>query len=75
MLASRYDRYDRYSTCSYCKRGLCTANLRYIELAALRSVDHLTMEIDNSNVPINIYIDLSKVFDRLNHSILLKKVK
>ena len=25
------------------------------ELAALRLVDHLTTEMDNSNVPINIY--------------------
>ena len=26
------------------------------ELAALRLVDHLTTEMDNSNVPTNIYI-------------------
>ena len=41
------------------------------ELAALRLVDHLTNEMDNFNVPINIYIDLSKAFNSLNHSILL----
>ena len=44
------------------------------ELAALRLVDHLTTEMDNSNVPTNLYIDLSKAFDSLNHFILLKKV-
>ena len=44
-------------------------------MAALRLVDHLTIEIDNFNVSINIYIDLSKAFDSLNHSILLNKLR
>ena len=44
------------------------------ELAALRLVDHLTTEMDNSNVHTNIYIDLSKALNSLNHSILLKKL-
>ena len=30
--------------------------------------------MDNSNVPTNIYIDLSKAFASLNHFILLKKL-
>ena len=45
------------------------------KLAALRLVDHLSSEMDNSNVPTNIYIGLSKAYDNLNHSILLKNVK
>ena len=44
------------------------------ELAALNLVDYLTYKLDNGIIPINIYIDLSKVFDTLIHSILLDKM-
>ena len=44
------------------------------ELTDLRLVDHLTNEMDNFNIPINIYIDFSKVFDSLTQSILLNKL-
>ncbi len=45
------------------------------ELAAIRLVDHLIQQMDANNIPINIYIDLSKAFDTLDHSILLAKLK
>ena len=42
------------------------------ELAAIQLVDRLTKQMDIGNVPTNIYIDLSKAFDTLDHSILHK---
>ena len=43
--------------------------------AAVRFVDEITSKIENNLIPTNIYIDLSKAFDTLNHSILLSKLK
>ena len=45
------------------------------ELAAIELVQKLTSEMDNNEIPINIYLDLSKAFDTLDHSILLEKLK
>ena len=64
---------------------ICTNNLFTIEqsgfrtghsteLAAIQLVDHLTKQMDMGKVPINIYIDLSKDFDTLDHFILLDKL-
>ena len=44
------------------------------ELAALEIVDQIISEMDNGEVPINIFLDLSKAFDTLDHEILLHKL-
>ena len=39
------------------------------ELAALNVVDTIVNHMDNGNTPFAVYLDLSKAFDTLNHSI------
>ena len=45
------------------------------QLAALELIDRITNEIDLGNTPINIYIDLSKAFETLDHNILISKLQ
>ena len=45
------------------------------ELAALEIVDRIIEALDHGNIPINIYFELSKTFDTLNHHILIYKLK
>ena len=44
------------------------------ELAAIELIDRITAKLDNGETPLNIYIDLSKAFDTLDHNILLHKL-
>lgn len=45
------------------------------EYATLELIDRIITEMDKNNVPINIFMDLSKAFDTLDHQILLFKLK
>ena len=45
------------------------------ELAVLELVDRITQHLDKGTTPINVYLDLSKAFDTLDHNILLHKLK
>ena len=45
------------------------------ELAALEIVDRLIVEMDNKEIPLNVYLDLLKGFDKLDHQIFLEKLE
>ena len=45
------------------------------EYAALQLLDYLNSEVDARRIPLNVYLDLTKAFDFLSHSILLDKLK
>ncbi len=46
----------------------------FSEFAALEMIDRTLVEMDKNDIPINIYLDLSKVFNTLDHIILLEKL-
>ena len=45
------------------------------ELAALETLDRIITAMDENKIPLNIYLDLSKAFDTLDHNILIKKLE
>ena len=44
------------------------------ELATLETIDRIVQELDQSATPLNIYLDLWKASDTIDHNILLKKL-
>ena len=59
----------------YCEGQYGFREKHSTQLAALELIDRITHELDLGNTPINIYIDLSKAFDTLDHTILISKLQ
>ena len=44
------------------------------ELAVTELIDRVLLDIDNKQVPLAVFMDLSKTFDTLDHKILIDKL-
>jgi len=45
------------------------------ENAVMENVDRIVDSFENNNMPIDIFLDLTKAFDSINHSVLLQKLE
>ena len=72
-----YNQINNYFTLNnpYYERQYGFRSKHSTELAALDIIDTITSRMEKGNIPITIYLDSSKAFDTLNHTILMNKLK
>ncbi len=54
---------------------MVSENVIQQNLQPQKIVDRVLQEIDKGEIPLNIYLYISKAFDTLDHSILIAKLK
>ena len=70
QLTSHFDNNDLFYSSQYGFR-----KCHNTEFAAVELIDRITKQMDKNENPLNIFLDMSKAFDTLDHSILLEKLE
>ena len=68
-----YEYFDRNDLLTQHQYGFCKNHST--EFAAMELIDRVAIFLELGKIPFNLYIDLSRAFDVLNHDILLSKLK
>ena len=72
MYKQIYDHFTNYNLFFKSQYGFRSGHST--EFALLEITDRIIKDMDKNKYPVNIYMDLSKAFDTLNHQILLSKL-
>ena len=73
LLISRKIAFSRMANTVF--EWITAPNSRRSSSIAASSVNWILKDIDNKKLPLAIYMDLSKMFDTLDHNILIKKLQ